>query len=816
MAENLIKNPGFEKDWGEQSSHLCYVWRDLHMETREIGNIFTPPDYVTYFYHQPGTWDQPEVRDTRQRVHSGDKGMLLFTFYRKHEAGFLQQVEVVAGKTYELTAFAHAWSNWHDGPHPDDPRWSEGPGYDPGYLLEGEAPTDEWKNFTFKIGIDPNGGIDPYSAKWGRGAHIYNEWREVPAVKVTAKSNIITIFLDSLTLWPYKHNDAYWDDVSLVEAEEEGVCNPIIDISNCLYLPQRSRGVTPAEEDAAWETAKETYMPITRSEHEAIMLAMTGRDATITALHSEDRVEELTTFWHGYRPDVKLVFEGVEPPISGVTPYSQRDPEWRNEIYSGNCTFGEAGCYVTSVAMINSFAGYTDNPPETAEKLRNAGAFNGCYLSRAGRIPNAYPKMEWAGRDNWRTVPADLNKLRKELEKQPTIIEVDFVPATSKIDQHFLVAVEFTEDGKDLVCIDSWDGSQIKLLQRYAQSTWDLGRAILGMRKLRVKELWGDPNAPDPLPAGEARSLHIQTHVGGLSNFLRNMHDLLGIKFTSSVEDVVDAINQNPNENFIPVYRRVDNNQKPYYEDPNPTAAATRWLGHSLEALERACDAIAQAHPHRKEPYFVFESINEEYGTFMTEKTKQVVAFDAALAQVVRGTGLPIATGVYTAAVGNIHPDEFGLLLPLADVSKELGYQWVWWGPHPYYWVTRTAGGPSYPTGDGHDWYEYHAGRHFLTDDYLMERGYYVWWYGGETGAVGTSDNGHTLLATIGWRHKDCMNGDWNRYNGMIDKHIELTQKENAKRQNRHRFHCYFTVGESYVGWSEYRLSQAQFLDWVS
>jgi hypothetical protein len=230
MGNDLLRNGGFEADWEEERSHRCLVSPVSGPQTeRDIGNVFTPPGWLTWFRHQPGLWDQPEVRDARatvdaRRVHSGQKGMLLFTFYRKHDGGFLQRVQVVKGTRVRLSAWAHAWSNCQGRPNTDDPRWSEGPGYAPGFLLEGEQPpagspgsTTDWQNFTFRLGIDPRGGTDPSGASvvWGRGAHIYNQYAEVPPVEVVAEADQVTVFLRSTTLWPFKHNDAYWDDAAL-------------------------------------------------------------------------------------------------------------------------------------------------------------------------------------------------------------------------------------------------------------------------------------------------------------------------------------------------------------------------------------------------------------------------------------------------------------------------------------------------------------------------------------------------------------------------------------------------------------------------
>jgi hypothetical protein len=227
---NLLSNAGFEAQWVEAGGHRCLVLpEDGTPHEASIGNIFTPPGWLTWFYHQPGVWDQPEVRDAwashdPSRVHEGRKAMLLFTFYRRHDAGFLQQVSVTPGTRLQLSAWAHAWSNLHGGAHEDDPKWSEGPGYEAGFLLEGEPPPedspgtlDDWRNFTFYVGIDPTGGQNPLAdtVVWGHGAHIYNQYAPVPPVEAVAQAETVTVFLRSRTLWPFKHNDAYWDDVRL-------------------------------------------------------------------------------------------------------------------------------------------------------------------------------------------------------------------------------------------------------------------------------------------------------------------------------------------------------------------------------------------------------------------------------------------------------------------------------------------------------------------------------------------------------------------------------------------------------------------------
>lgn len=168
--------------------------------------------------------------------------------------------------------------------------------------------------------------------------------------------------------------------------------------------------------------------------------------------------------------------------------YSQRDPRWRDEVYAGNLTLGQAGCYVTCVAMIASLAGSDDTPPVTAGKLRRARCFSGTYLSRPDRIAQAYPALIWGGALDWRSAAADLERLQVELARGPVIVEVEFRPggAAPPADQHFVVVESFTGDGADLHIADPWDGTRTRLLERYALDHWDLARAVYGVRLLRV------------------------------------------------------------------------------------------------------------------------------------------------------------------------------------------------------------------------------------------------------------------------------------------------------------------------------------------
>jgi hypothetical protein len=93
------------------------------------------------------------------------------------------------------------------------------------------------------VGIDPTGGTDPLAdtVVWGQGAHIYNEYAQVPSVEATAQADTVTVFLRSRTLWPFKHNDAYWDDAELVVPDEEP---PEVRLSHQPATPKVGEAVT--------------------------------------------------------------------------------------------------------------------------------------------------------------------------------------------------------------------------------------------------------------------------------------------------------------------------------------------------------------------------------------------------------------------------------------------------------------------------------------------------------------------------------------------------------------------------------------------
>jgi hypothetical protein len=249
MPADELKNGGFEADWADEKSHRCMVFpKEGVPYEKNVGNIFVPPGWTFWFYHDPGRYDQPEGRDSwkekaPERVRGGEKAYMWFTFNRSHDAGLFQQVSVGVGARVRFTAWMHAWSNGlseADGGKPSNGLWSDGAGFEHVAWEAGTLPHDtgdKWDdakpNFTFWVGIDPGGGTNPLAdtVVWGQGYHIYNGYVKQLEAEAVATSDTVTVFIRSKTLWAFKHNDAYVDDAELVVLQP-GVTPPEVRLTH--------------------------------------------------------------------------------------------------------------------------------------------------------------------------------------------------------------------------------------------------------------------------------------------------------------------------------------------------------------------------------------------------------------------------------------------------------------------------------------------------------------------------------------------------------------------------------------------------------
>lgn len=203
--EGLSCAPGSEPGWCEDNwSNTANFDGSFH------DNIFTPQGWITW-WRKGGDYGQPEVKTIPNvapfsydcelpRLRSGNYALLLFTYYRLQDTGLYQVVTgLEPNSTVQFSAYAHGWSC--DG---DDPM---------GYTC-----ADPW-NQTFQVGIEPNGGTDPFSPSvlWSGEQRSPDHFSLIgPASAQVGAGGSVTVFLRSKTKWAYKYLDAYWDDASLV------------------------------------------------------------------------------------------------------------------------------------------------------------------------------------------------------------------------------------------------------------------------------------------------------------------------------------------------------------------------------------------------------------------------------------------------------------------------------------------------------------------------------------------------------------------------------------------------------------------------
>ena len=123
----------------------------------------------------------------------------------------MQTVAVPPGATLRFSAWMQAWSSNQDGREefPDS------------YRSSGQT------SMHMKVGIDPCGGEDPWSANvvWGPEHDAYDVY-DYYEVRATAQCDKVTVFTHSMPEKALKHNDVYVDDAELVVIDASGVAAP--------------------------------------------------------------------------------------------------------------------------------------------------------------------------------------------------------------------------------------------------------------------------------------------------------------------------------------------------------------------------------------------------------------------------------------------------------------------------------------------------------------------------------------------------------------------------------------------------------------
>lgn len=215
LYTNVLRNPGFEgigrpldNDYPNPDN-----WTQETFNGQTYNEIMTPEGWVTW-WDEGGEYRRPEARvipreppysEPPVRIYQGYYAAMYFTFYGRHDAGYYQRVTgLTPGASVYFYAHAHAWScddDEHDGYSCGNP-----------------------ENQGFRVGIDPHGGVNPWSAEvvWSERLSAPDVYRRIGPVWATVgPEGAVTVFVRSdVQWWPYKHSDAYWDNAALMVRQE--------------------------------------------------------------------------------------------------------------------------------------------------------------------------------------------------------------------------------------------------------------------------------------------------------------------------------------------------------------------------------------------------------------------------------------------------------------------------------------------------------------------------------------------------------------------------------------------------------------------
>lgn len=176
-------------------------WRELPPPDLPLPNNCPHADDAACYWARP-EFQPIEARLYPNRVHNGNFALSYFSWGRMHEAGLFQHVESVPeGSLVRFSIWMMGWQC-----------------YDPN-ACQGGRRSDAPARFHFQIGIDPNGGWDPWShdVVWSAESETFDEWKLFQVEAWMKNSTAATVFTRSRAEWDWArtNNDVYVDDARL-------------------------------------------------------------------------------------------------------------------------------------------------------------------------------------------------------------------------------------------------------------------------------------------------------------------------------------------------------------------------------------------------------------------------------------------------------------------------------------------------------------------------------------------------------------------------------------------------------------------------
>jgi len=192
QSTNLLVNPGFEGLYSKQCCENTHQFQpNTPIEKVQVSFGWTAwwvePD-ASHPNHcaNCNPWSRPEFRYSTL-IHSGSSSQVYFTAYAIHQAGVYQRVSgVKPGQRLQFSAYMFATSSKDN-------------------------------SFDLKVGIDPAGGINPFSSNvvWGPSFSALGSWLSY-SVEAVAQNSTVTVFTYSRPSWAFENNSLYLDDANLI------------------------------------------------------------------------------------------------------------------------------------------------------------------------------------------------------------------------------------------------------------------------------------------------------------------------------------------------------------------------------------------------------------------------------------------------------------------------------------------------------------------------------------------------------------------------------------------------------------------------
>ena len=239
-----------------------------------------------------------------------------------------------------------------------------------------------------------------------------------------------------------------------------------------------------------------------------------------------DRRADFLAFFATYYPGTEVEFAGDSPEPQEPPPiqiWRQCDEPWGSQyIADSGLTMCQSGCAVTSCAMIGSQVESDTDPLQLLSWLELNGGFTDdgrLYWQKVAQ----YYGLTFNGYTLWRDEGqvADMAIVQAAVERGPVIIQVDYRPATTLLDSHFVVLLSLVGNN-DATIADPWTGTMRLLSQSYWLGS--LAASIKALVDYRIPDGTPEPPPVSPIrPAGTRGNIilhHMPTGPEGVTEFL--------------------------------------------------------------------------------------------------------------------------------------------------------------------------------------------------------------------------------------------------------------------------------------------------------